>query len=318
MGYLRRIGIFALLICVTAFPGAPAQAGSGHPPDRIDLPNGWRPEGITTDGKHLYVGSLADGSIWRASPRTGEGEVLATGEAGRTAVGVEYDRRRDVLWVAGGATGVIRAQDADTGRVLRTYTLPPATARFVNDLVVTRRAVFATDSEQQELAVVPLKKRHHHRHHHGGTHLPPASAIRMLPLTGDFELQDGFDLNGIARSGRHLLAVQSNTGLLFRINGRTGDTLAIDLGGASLVNGDGIEVGRDAVYVVQNRLNQIAVLDLNRRLTRGTVEQTITDPGFDVPTTVALVRHSLFAVNARFTTTPTPDTAYWITRVDAP
>ncbi len=312
MRFLRRIGIFALLACFTALPGAPVQAGPAHPPDRIDLPDGWRPEGITTDGKHLYVGSLADGSIWRASPRTGEGAVLATGETGRVAVGVDYDRRRDLLWVAGGPTGVIRAQDADTGEVLKTYPLPPASARFVNDLVVTRRAVFATDSEQKELAVVPLRKRHHHR----ATHLPPASAIKMLPLTGDFELQDGFDLNGIVRWGRHLLAVQNNTGLLFRINGRTGVTRAVDLGGATLVNGDGLEVGRGVLYVVQNQLNQIAVVDLNRRLTRGTVERLITDPGFDVPTTVALVRHSLYAANARFSTPPTPDTTYWITRVD--
>ena len=40
-------------------------------PDRIELPRGWQPEGITTDGKKLYVGSLATGAILRANPRTG-------------------------------------------------------------------------------------------------------------------------------------------------------------------------------------------------------------------------------------------------------
>ena len=72
------------------------------------------------------------------------------------AVGVDYDRRRDLLWVAGGGTNRIRAHDADTGRRLAVYNFPSETARFINDLVVTRRAVYATDSFNQEFLVVPL------------------------------------------------------------------------------------------------------------------------------------------------------------------
>jgi hypothetical protein len=45
--------------------------------------------------------------------------------------------------------------------------------------------------------------------------------------------------------------------------------------------------------------------------------QEITDDGFDVPTTAALVGSRLYAVNARFGN-PDPGTAdYWITRVPA-
>ncbi|MFC7493766.1 MULTISPECIES: YncE family protein [unclassified Nocardioides] len=122
--------------------------GGDAGPDQIDLPNGWRPEGITNDGRRLYVGSLADGAIWVADPRTGDGEVLAEGATGRVAVGVTYDWRRDLLWVAGGLTGEVRAQDADTGEVLATYSFPSpdATQRFLNDLTVTRQAVYVTDS----------------------------------------------------------------------------------------------------------------------------------------------------------------------------
>jgi sugar lactone lactonase YvrE len=308
--FRRLVGTIAVTTALTAaLTGLPATAHSA-PPDRIKLPRGWQPEGITTDGRSLYAGSLANGAILRADPRTGKTRLLATGKDGRKAVGVEYDRRRDVLWVAGGETGVVRAHDADTGKVLRTFTLPPATARFVNDLVVTRRAVYATDSEQAELAVVKLRKRHPHR-------VPPKSALRMLPLTGDLVLEDGFDLNGIAKFHGRLVAVQSNVGKLFRINGRSGMTREIDLGGATLTNGDGIEPGTRVLYVVQNQLNQVAVLQLDRRVTRGAVRRTISDPGFDVPTTAALVRRSLYLVNARFGTDPTPDTRYWITRVAA-
>ena len=43
--------------------------------------------------------------------------------------------------------------------------------------------------------------------------------------------------------------------------------------------------------------------------------RTITDPAFDVPTTVDDFGKSLYVVNARFTTTPTPDTEYNVVRV---
>lgn len=307
----RGIGLVVLLLLLSAVQAvslAPADAGRGHHhhsagPDRIELPNGWRPEGITTDGRRLYVGSLADGAIWVADPRTGDGEVLAEGSPGRVAVGVEYDRRRDVLWVAGGATGEVRAHDADTGALLATYSFPSpdATPRFLNDLTVTRRAVYVTDSRHAELAVVPLGRR--------------APAPRVLPLTGDLVLEAGNNLNGIVSADRWLVAVQSNAGKLFRISPRTGVTTEIDLGGASLVNGDGLEPGERGVYVLRNRDNLIVPVRLHRRSAEGTVGRAITDPGLDVPSTAARLRHSLYAVNARFTTAPTPQTPYWITRV---
>ena len=67
--------------------------------------------------------------------------------------------------------------------------------------------------------------------------------------------------------------------------------------------------------MVQNRLNRIAVVRLDRDLDSGRIVRTITNPDFDVPTTVARQRGSLYLPNARFTTPPTPATEYWITRV---
>ena len=52
----------ALLSAVTAVP-----ATANAFPDQIDLPAGWQPEGITSNGTTLYVGSLVDGSIWRGT-----------------------------------------------------------------------------------------------------------------------------------------------------------------------------------------------------------------------------------------------------------
>ena len=304
-----RFVIFALALLMSLSPVA---ASAHHDrPDRIDLPDGWMPEGITTDGRFLYSGSLADGALLRANPRTGNTRIIEEGRQGRVAVGVDYDRRRDVLWVAGGGTNRIRAHDARTGRRLAVYNFPSENARFINDLVVTRRAVYATDSFNQELLVVRLGR---------GDRLPGPRAATTRALTGDLVYVPGpdqFNLNGIVKSGRRLLAVQSNKGLLFRINPFTGRTRTVDLGGSSLSFGDGLEIDGDILYVVRNQLNEIAVVDLGRRLRRGEVVAHLTDDDFDIPTTVALLGDSLYAVNARFGTAGPQPAEYWITRIDA-
>ena len=305
------------LAMALVMPQTPVGAAPLDPPDRIDLPNGWQPEGITSHGKYLYTGSLADGAIWRANSRSGTGDVLARGREGRVAVGVDYDRCRDLIWVAGGATKNVRVHDARTGQLLETYRFPSDSPRFLNDIVVTGRGVYATDSMNQELAVVPLGR--------GdgsgvdrcrGADLPPPTDARTLTLTGDLEYQEGFNLNGIVQSAGQLVTIQSNTGLLFTVNQRTGDTHTIDLGDAVLTQGDGLEIDGDILYAVRNRMNLIAVVDLDDDLASGEVVAELTSDDFDVPTTVTLVRDSLWAVNARFGTEATPDTPYWITRLE--
>ncbi|RFU21124.1 SMP-30/gluconolactonase/LRE family protein [Geodermatophilus marinus] len=288
-----------------AVGAAPAGAdGGGWFPDVIPLPAGFQPEGIATGrGPTFYVGSLADGAIYRGSLRTGEGSVLVEGVPGRVAVGVEVDRRGR-LWVAGGDTGTGRVHDTRTGDELASWSF--ATAGFVNDVVVTRDAAYFTDSLEPVLHVVPL-----------GPHGEPGEAT-TLPLTGEIEYTDGFNANGIEASpdGRTLLVVQSNTGLLFAVDAATGEATRVDLGGASLTNGDGLLRRGSTLHVVRNRLDEIAVVRLDPSYRSGTVVDTLTDPDFDVPTTVAGFRDELYAVNARFGTPPTPETTYTVVRVD--
>jgi hypothetical protein len=83
---------------------------------------------------------------------------------------------------------------------------------------------------------------------------------------------------------------------------------AIDLGGETVVNGDGLLLDGRTLYVVQNRLNQVAVIRLDRRGTAGVVQARVTDARFDVPTTVARFGDRLYLPNARFGT-PSPETA---------
>ena len=67
---------------------------------------------------------------------------------------------------------------------------------------------------------------------------------------------------------------------------------------------------------MQNQLRQVAVFDLNRRGTAGTLDKVLPVPDSDVPTTVAAYRGSLYLPNARFGNR-TPATAdYWISRID--
>jgi hypothetical protein len=65
-------------------------------------------------------------------------------------------------------------------------------------------------------------------------------------------------------------------------------------------NGDGILLSGKILYVVQNRLNQVAVIDLATDLSSGEVVTRLTDPDFRVPTTIDELGSRLYAVNARF------------------
>ncbi len=85
-------------------------------------------------------------------------------------------------------------------------------------------------------------------------------------------------------------------------------TREIDLGGGSVPNGDGILLEGRTLYVVQNRDNKIAVIALSDDLRSGRITRYITDPDFDVPSTIDDTRDHLYAVNARFGT-PSPGTA---------
>ncbi len=138
-----------------------------------------------------------------------------------------------------------------------------------------------------------------------------------MPLTGDIAYTTGFNANGIAARGGWLVLVHSNTGLLFRVNPRTGATRQIDTGGSSVTFGDGLEFRGRTLYVVRNQINTVAVLRLSRHLTRARLVGEITaGPGeLSVPTTATVSRGALWVVNARFGTPPTPTTDYWITRL---
>ena len=293
----RLVALSAALLAVLLV-AAPVSA---HPlPKRIDLPDGWSPEGITK-GRNLtaYVGSLADGAIAKVNLRTGSvASTFAVGAPGRLTVGLDYDFRADIIWAAGGGTSEVRAYDAKTGAILQTYHF---TSGFLNDVAVTRRAVYVTDSNVQQLIVIPL----------GRDHRPPDPSMAFtLPITGDMHYQPGFNANGIVGIGHRLVVAQSNTGGLFAIDGRTGRSTRI-LPDGSVTNADGLELHGRTLFIVRNQDNQV---DSYRFTFHGLQKvRTLTDPGLDIPTTAAFAAGRLWVVNARFSTPATPSTDYWIT-----
>ncbi|HET9779342.1 MAG TPA: superoxide dismutase [Propionibacteriaceae bacterium] len=314
---MRKFVLFlALLTCfLVPLPATAAPGGSSDNfPARIDLPKGFAPEGIESGkGTSVFVGSLIDGAIWRGDLRTGEGEVFAEGAPGRASVGIAYEASRDRLWVAGGGAAVagvgdVRVYDASSGDLLAAYNEQSGVSGvgFLNDVTITKDAVYVTDSTVSELVVISL----------AADGSLPAAATK-LPLTGDFEPTAGFNLNGIVSSDDVLIVGQSSTGKLFRVDPATGATDEVELSGAGLplINADGLELHGHTLYAVRNMNNLVAVVRLGAQFASGIGLGEITDPGLDIPTTATVAAGRLWAVNARFGTAPAPDTEYWITQL---
>lgn len=306
---MRTLSTFVLLSAVALTPLTLAFA-QGDPPETIALPNSFQPEGVVAgEGTTIYAGSLADGAIYQANVATGEGSVLVPGEEGRITAGLAFDERTGYLYAAGGTTGNAYVFDTADGTLVQTYSLN-SEGTFVNDAIVSGDNAYFTDSNLEVLYRLELGA--------GGALPEEGDAVGELPITGAFTADpDAFNANGIevADDGT-LILVKSNTGQLFTVDPESGASAEIDLGGESVTNGDGLLLEDDTLYVVQNRDNQIAVVELAEDLSSGSVSGALTDPAFDVPTTVALVDGTLYAVNARFGTEPTPETEYAIVRVE--
>ncbi|GAB3888015.1 SMP-30/gluconolactonase/LRE family protein [Terrabacter terrigena] len=298
----------AAAVAVTALTTPVASARSrrgGHLPNSVALPNGTQPEGVTSGpGATFYVGSVADGRIVTGNLRTGEVRPLLPAAAGRSLRGLFFDRRTGLVWAVGslGEDGHIWAVDAMSGAVVSDTMVPGA--GFLNDLVVTRRAVWATDSGVNRLTVVRLTR-------HGE---PTGAAARFVELTGEWPGSTGaFNANGIRRLPDGALVLNHSTsGGLWQVDRRTGVTRRIEVvGGPPITSGDGLElVGKTLYNVRGNGAFAVVATRMRRRGDEWRAEwvDTLTDPSLDVPSTATAALGSLWVVNARFGV-PSPETA---------
>ncbi len=309
---------------LTAEPAAASHRTDPRPaPDTVPLPDGLRPEGITSGrGTTYYVGSLADGRIVTGDLYGGAPRVLLPGAAGRQIRGLYYDCRTRLVWAAGnvGAVAHVWAVHARSGAIVADVVVPGGV--FLNDLVVTRRSVWVTDSQVDRLTRIRLTR----------CGQPSGAAPTFLALTGDWptDITPAINANGIRfLPDGSLVLNNSRVGGLWQVATDTGDTTRIRVvGGPGLIGGDGLEIAGNLLFNVRGSgPDQIAVLRLRpRRQDHGQRSGcqrswtarwlgALTDETLDVPSTATVAAGALWAVNARFGVS-SPDTAdYWITRL---
>src|SRR5687767_4038693 len=198
---MKRI-LIAVALVLSAAVAVPAVAeqgkgkSKGKRPHVIALPDGFQPEGIATWKKHtFFVGSRDTGAIYKGSLRSGEGDTLVEGGPSgvpgdeNAATGLKVDKRGR-LFASGADSKHIRVYDARTGAELRDY-FAGDDAGFINDVIVTKRGAYFTDSNNPRLYFIPFGKK------------GALGELQRIPLGGEYVNGAGFNANGIeaARGG---------------------------------------------------------------------------------------------------------------------
>lgn len=262
------------------------------------------PEGIAAlpDGGAL-VGSSQDGTIHRIAADGTVSTFSPGGTDGRTvALGMAVDGEGRVF-VAGGATGTIAVLDAE-GSPLAMLETPGADATFINDVAVAPDGtVYATDSLRPWLFRIA----------EGDDGTWAAAPWLDLEAAG-LPYGPGFNLNGlvVSESGSFIVAVQSNTGALWRIDTATGEVERLDTDGIDYTAGDGLVlvdpgddgwVGADWIdgapdlYVVRNAESTIERLVLDPAGRWAYPTGSVSDANLRFPTTAASTGAGLWVVN---------------------
>ncbi|TLM82646.1 hypothetical protein FDW83_11870 [Pseudarthrobacter sp. NamE2] len=292
------VGLIALMALVLP-TAVPASAGESSRSGVIVLEGATSAEGITAGrGTTFYAGELRTGDIFKGDIREGKAKRFIDAPEGRMAVGMKFDHRNGLLFVAGGMSGKAYVYDTGTRKALPEIALTTKENSFINDVTLTRDGAWFTNSKYPELYFVSVDRE-------GGTGTPKTRTLDDPSLV----LKDPatqFGLNGIAsaRNGRVLIVAHSFNQALYTYEPRTKETSRIETG--ALPNVDGIVVRGKTVWAVQNQLNQISRIRLSHDLASGEVREVIKSPDFNVPATAALFGATLAAVNAQFGQPPGP------------
>ena len=286
---MRRI---TPLLSLAIIPLLVMPASATPRPSSIPIPVDFQPEGIAVgEGNTFYVGSLWDGDIYRGDLRSGAGALFVDVE-GRSSVGMRVDEERDWLVVAGGPTGHAWVYDTADGSTVADLVLAAAGTVLINDVAITRDALYFTNTFAPMIYRVPV--------HADGSF----GATQPITVTGPAgAATGGFGLNGIDSTNRGWLIVNhTDLGILALVDPSTGESKAIPLSGPPLVAGtlDGLQLEGRTVWAVQNFANSVARVKLSPDLTSGEVVDVITSDLFRVPTTVARHGSTLALVNGRF------------------
>ncbi|MFI7149916.1 hypothetical protein ACIBO2_33750 [Nonomuraea sp. NPDC050022] len=100
-GFGATLAALMLAITMGGSAGATSDRRARTSPTSLSLPDGFQPEGIAIGpGPFAFIGSMADGSLYRADLRTGRGAIISRGP-GTPSLGMKTDPRGR-LFVAGG------------------------------------------------------------------------------------------------------------------------------------------------------------------------------------------------------------------------
>jgi len=289
-------------------------------PEILELPDGFQPEGIAIGNAHeFYVGSTVSGRIYKGNIQTGKGGVFVVPSGPMQTAGLSYDARSGYLFVANAFMAAGSVYDTGTGELVETFNFAVPGTAFINDVVVSREAAYFTSSSAPIIYKVPLQK-------NGELYEP--TQVTELNLTGDFSMVPNLDIpnlgvfsNGIdvTPNGKHLILANTDRGEIYRVDPVSGKTVLIDMGGMVLPFADGILLDGKTLYVVQNMMNLVAVIELDDGLKSGSLIKTITNPEFGIPTTIAEFGNLLYAVNAHFDLAPPggfyPEVEFEVVRV---
>ncbi|MCX5194623.1 SMP-30/gluconolactonase/LRE family protein [Streptomyces sp. NBC_00249] len=289
----------ALTLAATLTLGA-APAASSPVSTAFTLP-GARvfPEGIASDARTgtVYVGSYADGTVYRARPGARTAEVfLPSGTDGRrTANGLRVDAARGRLWVTDSTSGV-SVYDTASGVRLAHFEVAGDGPRFVNDLTLTPDGTaYLTDSVRAVVyRVTPAQVRA------GSGALTPAYDLsgHLTPSPAG-----SYTLNGITSdpAGRYLLVVDMTAGDLHRVDLRTGELGRVALTGGDLKAADGLDLSPAGVLRVAHNLpNTLTRWQVGADGRRARLVHGITDASLQIPTTLTHTAGRTLVVRSQF------------------
>lgn len=308
-----------------------ANAGDKPFPKRVPTLPYALSEGFAIGNEHTAYNGSIDGSIYKVDLRSGEGETLVEAEPDFDLfngdcfkLGMRVDPRTNYLFVAGCQQGNAYVFDADSGELIMEYQLPlPAGLeggfQIVNDLAITKDAVYFTDSHQPLIYRLPLSK---------NGQLPTADAVTAIELKGDFvniPPEHGCcGANGIVATpnGKILIIGHSNFTQLFKVDPDTGyaEEIIIDLPLEGFL--DGIVLRDETLFILTPGFDDpaddlVQVVALGEDMLTGEMLGPITDPNMDGVASGAFFGGSLYVNNAQYFTYPfDPNRENWVTRLD--
>lgn len=330
-------------ITLLALPVLSASAGEKPFPKIVPALDFSFPEGFAIGKGHTAYNGSVDGSIYKMDLRSGDGEILVPpvpaedDPFGCSKLGMRVDSRTNYLFVAGCFGGNALVFDADSGDDIMSYQLAPAGSTIINDLTITKDAVYFTDFFYPSIFRLPLSK-------NGGIPADENAAIE-IPLTGDFEGSEYATANGIVSTpdGTTLIVGHSGLSKIYKVDPATGyaDEIIVDppLRGIVPFTGfiDGLVLHGRTLYIltpgdfpddpdfpypegIEPVLeDMIQVVELDKDMLTGKLVGTITDPGnLDGIASGALFGKSLYVNNARYVENPDlpPFGVNWVTKLN--